>query len=30
MQLHPLVRDRLDQIERVEMTTHESAIRIIN
>lgn len=30
MQLHPLVRDRLDQIERVEMTTHESAIRIID
>ncbi len=30
MQLHPLVRDRLDQIERVELTTHESAIRIID
>ncbi len=30
LQLHPLVRDRLDQIERVEMTTHESAIRIID
>jgi 2-methylcitrate dehydratase len=30
MQLHPAVRDRLDEIERVEMTTHESAIRIID
>jgi len=30
MQLHPHVKDRLDQIERVEMTTHESAIRIID
>ncbi|MBX3736904.1 MAG: bifunctional 2-methylcitrate dehydratase/aconitate hydratase [Candidatus Didemnitutus sp.] len=30
MQLHPHVRGRLDQIERVEMTTHESAIRIID
>ena len=30
LQLHPLVRDRLDQIERVELTTHESAIRIID
>lgn len=30
LQLHPRVRDRLDQIERVEMTTHESAIRIID
>jgi 2-methylcitrate dehydratase len=30
MKLHPLVRDRLDQIERVELTTHESAIRIID
>jgi 2-methylcitrate dehydratase len=30
MKLHPLVKDRLDQIERVEMTTHESAIRIID
>lgn len=28
--LHPLVRHRLDQIERVELTTHESAIRIID
>jgi 2-methylcitrate dehydratase len=30
VQLHPLVRDRLDQIERIELTTHESAIRIID
>jgi 2-methylcitrate dehydratase len=30
MKLHPLVKNRLDQIERVEMTTHESAIRIID
>jgi 2-methylcitrate dehydratase len=30
MKLHPLVKDRLDVIERVEMTTHESAIRIID
>lgn len=30
LKLHPLVRDRLDQIERVEITTHESAIRIID
>ncbi|MBI2514264.1 MAG: bifunctional 2-methylcitrate dehydratase/aconitate hydratase [Opitutae bacterium] len=30
LQLHPEVRDRLDQIERIEMTTHESAIRIID
>jgi 2-methylcitrate dehydratase len=28
--LHPQVKDRLDQIERVELTTHESAIRIID
>ncbi|HMP75345.1 MAG TPA: bifunctional 2-methylcitrate dehydratase/aconitate hydratase [Kiritimatiellia bacterium] len=28
--LHPLVKDRLDQITRVELTTHESAIRIID
>ena len=28
--LHPLVRDRLADIERVEITTHESAIRIID
>ena len=30
MILHPLVKHRLDQIDRVEMTTHESAIRIID
>ncbi len=30
IRLHPEVRDRLDQIERVEMHTHESAIRIID
>jgi 2-methylcitrate dehydratase len=28
--LHPAVKDRLDAIERVELTTHESAIRIID
>ncbi|MGH7960096.1 MAG: MmgE/PrpD family protein, partial [Opitutaceae bacterium] len=28
--LHPLVRDRLNDIDRVELTTHESAIRIID
>lgn len=30
IKLHPQVRDRLDQIERVEMRTHESALRIID
>ncbi|HUR56577.1 MAG TPA: bifunctional 2-methylcitrate dehydratase/aconitate hydratase [Opitutaceae bacterium] len=30
VKLHPLVRDRLDAIERIELTTHESAIRIID
>jgi 2-methylcitrate dehydratase len=30
LQLHSNVKDRLDAIERVEMTTHESAIRIID
>jgi 2-methylcitrate dehydratase len=30
MTLHRLVKDRLDQIERVVLTTHESAIRIIS
>ncbi len=30
MKLHPHVKDRLEQIERVELTTHESAIRIID
>ncbi|ERO61336.1 2-methylcitrate dehydratase [Pseudomonas piscis] len=28
--LHPLVRDRLQEIERIVITTHESAIRIIS
>ncbi len=28
--LHPLVKDRLDQIQKVEIVTHESAIRIID
>jgi len=30
MQLHPLVRDRLAQIRRITIRTHESAIRIID
>lgn len=30
MKLHPLVRHRLDEIARVEITTHESAVRIID
>jgi 2-methylcitrate dehydratase len=30
LQLHPQVKDRLDRIERIELTTHESAIRIID
>ena len=30
LKLHPLVKDRLDSIDRVELTTHESAIRIID
>ena len=30
IKLHPQVRDRLDQIERIEITTHESALRIID
>ena len=30
VQLHPLVAHRLDQISRIELTTHESAIRIID
>lgn len=29
-QLHPVVRDRLEEIEKVVITTHESAIRIID
>lgn len=28
--LHPQVKDRLDEIDRIEITTHESAIRIIS
>ena len=30
VQLHPLVRDRLDDIEKIVLTTHEAAIRIIS
>lgn len=30
VQLHPQVKHRLEQIERIELTTHESAIRIIS
>ncbi len=30
IRLHPQVADRLDQVERVELTTQESAMRIIN
>jgi len=30
LRLHPQVRDRLDRIDRIELTTHESAIRIID
>jgi 2-methylcitrate dehydratase len=30
IKLHPQVRDRLDQIERIEIHTHESALRIID
>ena len=30
LQLHPLVQHRLDDIERIVITTHESAIRIID
>jgi 2-methylcitrate dehydratase len=30
IQLHPLVKDRLDQIDSVEISTHESAMRIID
>lgn len=29
-QLHPQVKDRLDEIEKITLTTHESAIRIIS
>lgn len=28
--LHPQIKDKIDQIERIELTTHESAIRIIS
>jgi 2-methylcitrate dehydratase len=30
IRLHPIVRGRLDRIERIHITTHESAIRIID
>lgn len=30
LQLHPLIRDRLNEIEKIVLTTHESAIRIIS
>jgi 2-methylcitrate dehydratase len=30
LQLHPLVKDRLDSIEKIEITTQESAMRIID
>ena len=30
VRLHPQVRDRLEEIDRIELTTHESAIRIIS
>src|ERR1019366_2280227 len=30
LKLHPLVKDRLDQIERILLTTQESAVRIIS
>src|SRR5256885_16722930 len=30
VQLHPEVKDRLDEIKRIEIVTHESAIRIID
>jgi len=30
MQFHPEVKDRLDEIEKIEIETHESAIRIID
>ena len=29
-ELHPLVADRIEEIDRIELTTHESAIRIIS
>ncbi len=30
VELHPLVKTRFDEIDRIELTTHESAIRIIS
>ena len=30
MKLHPVVKDRIDMIDKIEITTHESAIRIID
>lgn len=30
MALHPLVKDRIDKVERIELTTQESAVRIIS
>jgi 2-methylcitrate dehydratase len=30
LKLHPLIKDRLDQVDRITLTTHESAIRIID
>ncbi len=30
MQFHPVVKDRIDDIEKIEISTHESAIRIID
>lgn len=30
VKLYPRIKDRLDQIERIEITTHESAVRIIS
>lgn len=30
IQLHPLVKDRIEQIEKIVITTHESAMRIID
>lgn len=30
IQLHPLVKDRLDEIDKILLTTHESALRIID
>jgi 2-methylcitrate dehydratase PrpD len=30
VRLHPQIKDKLDKIDRIELTTHESAIRIIS